>query len=296
MTAHSSITGERPTLSDVEFTAVRDFVAGMTGISIDQTRHAMVEARLAKRLRSGGFASVADYLSYLKSDTDVVEKNRFIATMTTNMTRFNREGKHFEIFSSLLKDLNGTNSDRNCPIRVWSAGCSTGEEAYELAFQAVHQFGDDARNRCRVLASDIDPVVLSRAKSGKYARAHASSIHRGEPEAFFDFSGDEAVVKSEIRKLVVFRRVNLVKDWSIASTFDAIFCRNVAIYFDAETQKQLWTKLLQQLSPGGRLFIGHSENIPTEILNDVQQVEVGVFHKSRNPKAAPDNKSEEQSL
>jgi chemotaxis protein methyltransferase CheR len=217
----------------------------------------MVQSRLAKRLRALGLPTYEDYLRQLQ-DPDAPEWTEFINALTTNLTSFFREGHHFTRLVDLLK----ARPDAPRKLRIWSAGCSTGEEPYTIAMTLYKAFGHSLD--IQITATDLDTAVLATAARGVYPLARLEPLDETWKRlAFLRGSGAQeglVRVRPEIRELVSFQQMNL-RDatWSVEGPFQAIFCRNVMIYFDKPTQRNLLQRYHSLLEPGGLLFVGHSE-------------------------------------
>lgn len=250
-----------PDLDAATLARIRALVHGTAGIVISDGKAGMVRARLSKRLAATGFSDVAAYLDHVEGPARGEELTRLISAMTTNVTQFFRESYHFE---ALARDLVPGWRQAGGMRSIWSAGCATGQEAYSIAM-TLREAGL-GRDRVRVLATDIDHVVLGRAAAGTYAPSEVASV---PPELlgrhFLRVDGGWQACP-DLKDLVTFRALNLVGRWPFTGRFDAIFCRNVAIYFDAPTQEHLWRRMTEALRPGGRLFVGHSERLPEGLL------------------------------
>ncbi len=247
-------------IRDDEFEAVRRLLRARAGIALGASKREMVCSRLAKRLRHYGLNSFTDYLALLTDES--AECQEFINCLTTNKTDFFREAHHFEFLRDTVIPQARARGKR---FRVWSAGCSTGEEPYTLALTlAEHGPAADGWD-VRILASDIDTAVLATAERGVYAAERVGVPPAVLRNYFLRGTGANAgtvAVRPELKDRIAFRRINLTDDpWPVRTRFDAIFCRNVVIYFDRETQHRLLTRFAEHLVPGGYLFLGHSENI-----------------------------------
>jgi len=245
------------TLSPAEFDRVRTLIYQRAGISLHAGKQAMVYSRLARRLRETGYSSFGSYLKSLENGATDAEWQAFINCLTTNLTSFFREEHHFH---ALADDLRARASR---PIRIWCNAASTGEEPYSLAMTAVESLGLSAQ--VKLVCSDIDTQVLATARRGVYpADARGLSPERLRRH-FMRGTGANAGfirVKPELARLIDFRSFNLMsRDWSsLGEPFDIVFCRNVMIYFDAPTQRQVLERTHAVLRPGGLLYVGHSEN------------------------------------
>lgn len=240
---------------------VRALVHGTAGIVISDSKAGMIRARLARRLATTGFEDISTYLDHVQGSERGGELSELISAMTTNVTHFFREGYHFD---ALAREVVPVWTREGGLRSLWSAGCASGEEAYSIAM-TLRDAGL-GRDRVRVLATDIDRAVLARAAIGIYPQKSVASIAPEVLDRHFHAVEGGWRPCPALRRLVTFRALNLVERWPFPGGFDAIFCRNVAIYFDVETQHRLWRRMVSALKPGGRLFIGHSERLPEELL------------------------------
>ena len=244
--------------TDGDFARVRELIYRTAGISLSPVKRDLVYGRLARRLRVRGFTSFADYLRTVENG-DRQEQEAFVNALTTNLTSFFREPHHFPILADHLTGLGGRR-----PLSIWCCAASTGEEPYSIAMTVVELF-NTFTPPVRILATDIDTTVLDRGRQGVYALDRVERLSQGQLKRFFlrgEGNNDGLVrVKPELRKLVTFRRLNLLDaQWPMRGRFDAIFCRNVMIYFDKETQYAILKKFVPLLLPDGLLFAGHSES------------------------------------
>ncbi|MCE1203240.1 MAG: SAM-dependent methyltransferase [Holophagaceae bacterium] len=248
----------REPLSTATFTALRDLLHAHSGIALAAHKITMVQSRLAKRLRILGIQTYEEYLQRLENP-ESPEWSEFINALTTNLTSFFREGHHFTRLVPLMQPFHAASRR----IKVWSAGCSTGEEPYTLAMTLLQGFG--AAANIQILATDLDTAVLETAARGVYPMARIEGLEESwKRMAFLKGSGaqeGQVRVRPEVRQLVSFRQMNLLEDrWSVPEApFQAIFCRNVMIYFDKPTQRRLLKRYHELLEPDGLLFVGHSE-------------------------------------
>jgi chemotaxis protein methyltransferase CheR len=239
-----------------DFEEVRKMIYDHAGIALTEAKEDMVYSRLARRLRATGLKSFQDYLALIRSG-DEEEWEAFVNSLTTNLTDFFREAHHFQI----LRDFLRTRRDR--PITIWCSASSTGEEPYSIAMTAVEAFGG-FNAPVQVLASDLDTNVLKKGQDGVYAVDRIKKLSEAQQRQFFlKGTGDRAgmvKVKPELAAMVKFFRLNLLDaSWPVKSGLDAIFCRNVMIYFDKPTQYTMLKKMKPLLKPDGLLFVGHSE-------------------------------------
>ncbi|WNO07912.1 protein-glutamate O-methyltransferase CheR [Teredinibacter sp. KSP-S5-2] len=247
-------------MTDKDFKEIQNIAYTRTGISLSHHKKNMIYGRLARRLRRLGLNSFAEYLQIISQDNEV-ESVEFINAITTNLTSFFRENHHFEYLrSTVLPNLIKRNAKER-RIRIWSAGCSTGEEPYSIAMVLKDCAALNSWD-VKVLATDLDSNVVQSGKEGVYLRDRAENI----PDTYRKFLATDkrheyVRVKENVRGLITFKKLNLMHDWPMKGPFDVIFCRNVVIYFNAETQRRLFDRYATILKSDGYLFIGHSENL-----------------------------------
>jgi chemotaxis protein methyltransferase CheR len=240
-----------------DFERVRQLIRSRVGIALNESKQNMVYNRLVKRVRMLQLASFADYLALLE-DGEHEEWQHFVNALTTNLSHFFREQYHFPILAEHLKALGRT------PVKVWSAAASTGEEPYSIAITLCEVFGT-LQPPASVLATDIDTAVLEGAQRAVYTMERVEPVSPERLKRFFlrgtGANAGHARVRPEVAKLVQFRTLNLADaPWDIKGPFDAVFCRNVMIYFDKPTQYQVLERIAGVLAPDGLLFAGHSES------------------------------------
>jgi chemotaxis protein methyltransferase CheR len=258
-----------PTMKDPLFQQFSSFIYDRVGIQLPPTKKTMLEARLQKRLKALAIDSFEEYSRYVfSSEGQRAEMVHLIDVVTTNKTDFFREPGHFAYLTqtALPTVMHHRGNSSSDPVRIWSAGCSSGEEPYTLAmvlseFAAAHQ-----RFRYSILASDISTRILEAAKAGIYAEERINGMAPHFKTKYLLRSKDRSRqlvrVCPQLRSQVMFRRINFMDaDLGVPEKMDIIFCRNVVIYFDKTTQQQLMHKFHQQLRPGGYLFLGHSETL-----------------------------------
>ena len=240
-----------------DFDRIREVIQTHAGISLGEGKSEMVYSRVARRLRATGLTSFTDYLALIERDS--AEFEELVNALTTNLTAFFRESHHFATLGSLLQQQIARGS-----ITLWSAACSTGEEAYSMAITAVEALGDQA-TQVSILASDLDTRAIRAAELGVYAIDRVSALGDDRLKRFFlKGTGSKAGfvrVRPELRQLLRFRPMNLIApDWPVRGPLDAIFCRNAMIYFDKPTQRRILERFQPLLHPQGLLFAGHSES------------------------------------
>lgn len=245
-------------LTPEQFGALSALVYRASGIHLHQGKLGLVQSRLAKRLRELDTRDVDAYLTSLSVAGAEVEIARLVDVLTTNKTAFFREPRHFDLLRVLLPEL-----QRRGRISVWSAGCSSGEEAYTLALVLADALGLEAS--ARILATDISTRMIAHARLGVYAEDALEPVPPLLRQRHFTCVQPRAPrkwsVRPEVRRLVRFARLNLVAPWPMRGVFDLICCRNVMIYFDKATQQALVQRFWEKLRPGGYLFTGHSESL-----------------------------------
>jgi chemotaxis protein methyltransferase CheR len=249
------------TMTEEDFRRIGAILYADSGISLPEGKVALVYSRLAKRLRGLGLRSFREYCSLIGEDAGASERKTMLMALTTNVTRFFREPHHFEHLTGMIRDhwMRGVKAGGR--LRIWSAGCSTGEEPYSIAMALLACMPDALSLDVRILATDIDGNVLEKAKSAAYAAEAASQIPQQYRSGFDTDAAGRVVISAEVRQLVRFAELNLMSNWPMKGQFEAIFCRNVAIYFDEATQARLWSNFGKKLSSQGRLYIGHSERV-----------------------------------
>lgn len=241
-----------------DFERVRKLIYGHAGISLSSAKQDMVYSRLARRLRETRLKSFGEYLDRLERG-DKLEWEKFVNSLTTNLTSFFREPHHFPILAEHLKKLQGRS-----PIKIWCSAASTGEEPYSIAMTVVETFGS-FNTPVTIVASDLDTSVLETAAKGVYAFDRVDKLSPERLNRFF-IKGTGAqegtyAVKPELRRMLSFQRLNLLEpNWAVRGPLDALFCRNVMIYFDKPTQYKILARFAPLLGDDGLLFAGHSES------------------------------------
>ncbi len=250
-------------IKDSEFRRIQDFVYKNYGILLTEKKKTLVESRFAHILEVRGFESFSDYFEIIEGDKTGKEITEFINKITTNHTYFFREEKHFNFLKEVALPEIVFKEQQTKDIRIWSAGCSSGEEPYSIVMTLDDYLG---KNKllwdAKVLATDISLKVLESANRGEYERIQVEKLSKSIQLKYFIKLDDERFsVKDQIKNEVIFRKFNLINVFPFKKKFHVIFCRNVMIYFDKESKKELINKFYNALMPGGYLFIGHSETI-----------------------------------
>jgi chemotaxis protein methyltransferase CheR len=252
--------GGEPGLGEAVFRAISARVHALTGIVLKEHKRQMVHARLARRLRALGLADFESYLALIDSPAGAGEVSELMNAITTNLTSFFREAHHFaHLRDEVLRPRMAAGAAR---FRIWSAGCSTGEEPYSIQM-TLQEVGGLARNwDYRLLATDLDSAVLARATAGVYGADRLQGVPAPLLGAAAQRRPDGSVeMRPELRAPITFRRLNLLHPWPMRGPFDAIFCRNVMIYFDAATKAEIVGRFADLLAPHGVLYLGHSESL-----------------------------------
>jgi chemotaxis protein methyltransferase CheR len=252
------------------------------GINLHEGKKALLQARLNKRLRMTGIDSYKEYYEYITSGANTCEFVNFLDSISTNLTYFFRETQHFDFLNrvALPKLIAEKRKEGSTKIRIWSAGCSTGEEPYSLAMCVLSQLPDSAKWDFRILATDISTRVLETACQGVYSEEKVKKV----PPAlrhYFQKVGCEGgnssfQITPEVKRLVTFCRLNLKEPYPFKGPFDFIFCRNVMIYFDKRTQEELVNKMACFLGSEGYFCVGHSESL-TGLMHKLTYVQPAVY-------------------
>lgn len=247
-----------PLLPESAFLRTRRLLHAWGGISLNDSKRSMVGNRLKKRLRSLGLNDFDDYLDLVERDEP--ERQNFINALTTNLTAFFREEHHFAALADYLREQPGGKT-----INIWCAAASTGEEPYSIAMTAVETLGEAAAKRVRIVASDLDTGVLAHAEAGVYGIDRIEKLPRDRLRRFF-FRGTgkydgKVKIKPTLRELISFGQINLLgRHWPVPPHIDVLFCRNVMIYFNKETQLKILQRFVPLLAPTSLLIAGHSES------------------------------------
>lgn len=246
-----------------------------SGLALDDSKRYLIETRLEPVAIQEGFSSIDDLVRHMRENSSPLLRQKVVDAMTTNETSFFRDVTPFEMMrSAILPDLLKTN-ERNRRIRIWSAGCATGQEPYSIAMLLCDLAPSLQNWNASILATDIAEKVLQRAQAGVYSQYE---VQRGLPVTYltryFNQDGIQWGIKPEVKRLVEFRKINFLSDFSSLDSFDVIFCRNVLIYFDVDTKKKVLEQAAKVLAPGGFLFLGGAETL-LGITGDFARFETG---------------------
>lgn len=258
--------GERASefeLSEKDFKTIAAVIYEDAGIVLKPFKMALVYSRLAKRVRKLGLAGFEEYCNLISSEAGGAERREMLAALTTNVTHFFRENHHFEHMREVTLPPLIEAAKKGGRVRFWSAGCSNGHEPYSIAMTILSMMPDAPKYDIKILATDIDPYVVAFGKAGLYDEAAVEPVAPNLKKRWFTPKGGgkqyEAV--PEMRSMIAFRELNLIGPWPMKGRFDAIFCRNVLIYFDEATREAIWHRFCDKLDPSGYLYVGHSERV-----------------------------------
>ncbi len=267
--------------SDEEFQILANLAKDQFGLNLAKSKKPLVYSRLSKRLKNLGIQGFPEYMALLHSDNCDLEKFELISALTTNVTSFFRERHHFEILSNVLKNEIIPKAKSGKRVRLWSAGCSAGPEPYSIAMTLFKEFPSAREYDVRILATDIDPKILRKAREGIYSMDEMEGIPEALQRSWTKpTDGNKSFkISEELREIITFNELNLISQWPFKGPFDAIFCRNVAIYFDQPTQQNLWNRFSQKLTPGGVLFIGHSERVTGPATDQLEGIGITSYQK-----------------
>ncbi len=287
MTTALAPTGQRMSPAELDagsFQRVARLASAKAGLMIAPSKTALVQSRLMRRLRALGISNFPAYLDLVESESGRDELRQMISVLTTNVSHFYREAHHFELLrQEILPDLIKRAAHGGC-VRIWSAGCSSGQEPYSIAMEILRLDPKAAERDVRILATDIDPAILDAARNATYTTEQIAGVPEGDRKGFFEpEESGRHTVREKLRSLVTFRELNLMAPWPMKRQFDVIFCRNVVIYFDDQTQQKLWPRFRDALAPGGTIFVGHSERIHELAGLDLKSIGVTAYRREAGP-------------
>jgi len=251
--------------SDDDFNSLRKLVREVSGITLSDNKRELVYGRLSRRLRALDLDSFREYRDLLASEGGARELTEFTNAVTTNLTSFFRENHHFEYLANNILKPRADNPLANRRIRIWSAGCSSGEEPYSIAMTIAETLPDWQRWDIKILATDLDSEVLARGAAGLYKEDRVRGMSPRRLSKFFTEKatpgGKQYQFDPELASLISFRQLNLMEALPMRGPLDVVFCRNVVIYFDKDTQRELFARFAPLQRPGDILFLGHSESL-----------------------------------
>ncbi len=244
------------------------------GITLGEKKEALVQARVGKRMRALGVSDFKAYFDLVEKDEAGDEVTALLDAISTNVTHFFREARHFDLFGQLLRQWEKQGQSR---FRIWCAASSTGEEPYSIAMTLLENLQDP--DDAKILATDISTRVLEKARQGLYEERHMESVPRPYPSKYFTKERGLFHVKPELKRLLTFGRINLAKPpFPLKGPLDVVFCRNVMIYFDNQVRTRLLNNMYDLLKPGGYLMVGHAESL-SGMLSHFKSVEPSVYTK-----------------
>ena len=251
------------TISDRAFDAISALAKNEAGLVLPKSKLTMVQSRLRTRLAATGIPDYETYAEFVGGSDGLSERRLMISALTTNVSHFFRENHHFDIMrrDALPQLVQKAKSGK--PVRIWSAGCSSGQEPYSIAMLILDAAPELASLDTLILGTDIDTRILEKAEAGIYSTQQIQGVPEAYRGKFLNKTADsdQMQVAANVKRLVRFRELNLLHDWPMKSRFDIIFCRNVVIYFDGPTQDSLWPRFDAALHPDGWFFLGHSERV-----------------------------------
>ena len=253
------------TLPPSSFKAIADLTYAISGLILVAEKTSMIQSRLRHRLRALNMPDFDSYSRYVCSDQGLDERRQMISALTTNVSHFFRERHHFDILADTILPMHLPRLRAGGRLRIWSAGCSNGQEACSIAITLLDRAPELGELDLRILATDIDPQVVRYATHGRYRPQQMGGVDDALLSRYFHSNGSGAeqcyVAGPALRRVIRYRELNLLSPWPMQQPIDVIFCRNVVIYFDQTTQSTLWPRFRDALSPNGWLFLGHSERI-----------------------------------
>ncbi len=247
-----------------DFARIASILYDTAGIALPDNKATLVYSRLAKRLRTLGLESFREYCALVSSGEGLDERQAMLAALTTNVTRFFREPHHFDHLKANVIAPMADAIRRGARFRIWSAGCSTGQEPYSIALTILSMIPEAPNLDVRILATDIDPNVIATAREGRYSDELVEPIPAALRNQWLERDNSDRKLWSvghAARSLVTFNELNLMGNWPMKGKFQSIFCRNVVIYFDEPTQEKMWARFAANMAPNGWLYVGHSERV-----------------------------------
>lgn len=250
-----------PTLSTPQFRKIADLLYRDSGIVLTDAKRSLLIARLNKRLRALDLSDYGAYCTHLDGPGATAERRHLLSALTTNVTAFFRESHHFRSMAEDVLPAMVRDARQGRRLRLWSAACSSGEEAYSITITLLEAFPEAAQHDVLILATDIDPLMVERARLGCFDADAMRPVAPALRDKYFAPTEAGYEARPALRRLMRFAELNLHDAWPFVGHFDVIFCRNAAIYFDGPARQRLWHHFGEALAPGGSLYIGHSERI-----------------------------------
>ena len=279
--AHGQAMLDPPVFQQIAALAYRE-----SGLKLVPEKMMMVQSRLRHRLRVLELLDFESYASFVCSSKGKDERRHMISALTTNVSHFFREAHHFDLLADALLPNIRKRIDSGDHIRIWSAGCSNGQEPYSIVMHLLHKEPALAEADFKVLATDIDPNVISFARTATYERGHLDTVPKPLLDQFTrpGRTAETRTMTQPVKRCVAFHELNLLADWPMRRRFDAIFCRNVVIYFDTRTQQKLWPRFHAALADTGQFFLGHSERIADAAQNGFHSIGPTAYAKGGSAK------------
>ncbi|BCE00850.1 CheR family methyltransferase [Marinicellulosiphila megalodicopiae] len=244
-------------MTETNFQSIAKIAYEVTGIVLGEHKKDLVYSRISRRIRSLKLHNFDEYINVIE-DNNSSEFTSFVNSITTNLTSFFREPHHFDFLKETA--LPALKKKGKTPL-IWSAGCSTGEEPYSIAMTLDNFYGGNTFGGAKILATDLDSNVIDTGRCGIYDASRIEALDTKIKQKYFKHLNDEVAVSDKLKPVIQFNRLNLLGPWPMKKKFDIIFCRNVIIYFNKETQLELFKRYQDALNPNGYLIIGHSENL-----------------------------------
>ena len=282
MSSPSQLNTARFSFTDADFAVIARFASREYGLDLKIEKKGLIYARLARRIRALGMDDFKTYCAYATAGTSRSEQSELLSALTTNVTSFFREQHHFDMLRSQILPNLGSRLASGKKIRIWSAGCSGGQEPYSIAATLRESIPNLPADAVQILATDVDERILERAKAAVYRPAEVTGLSETAFNKLFTGSKDLRTsfeVRPELRRMVKFETLNLVGNWVHDVKFDIVFCRNVVIYFERATQHRLWTRFHDSMTPEGCLFIGHSERLSGPSETRFNNIGITAFEK-----------------
>jgi chemotaxis protein methyltransferase CheR len=249
--------------SDADFDNIADIAKTYFGLSLSRSKMALIQSRLGQRMRHIGVQNFAAYMDRLQGSNAQDERTELLSVLTTNVTQFFREKHHYDTLRQTILPPLLSAAQAGARVRFWSAGCSTGPEAFSLAMIILEMCPQAGDLDLKILGTDIDPIVIEAARTAQFPQEELRYIPEELRAKYVDEAGkpERGVITENVQSMITFNVLNLIDPLPFKGPFDVILCRNVAIYFDRDTQAKLWWTFADVLAPGGHLFIGHSEHL-----------------------------------
>ncbi|MFW8637027.1 CheR family methyltransferase [Cribrihabitans pelagius] len=273
-------------LSDQEFEAIAQYAHRHFGLAMAKSKKPLVSSRLARKLRQRNITDFKEYLKSLDGPNAEEERSGLLSLLTTNVTHFFREPHHFETLRNDVLPPLIEQARRGGRVRLWSAGCSNGQEPYSIAMTVLSLCPEAAKLDFKILGTDIDPVVVRKAQAAQYPEDELAQIDPAYRKLLPARDADGRFPES-LRKMITFGVLNLIEPFPFKGKFDAIFCRNVAIYFDNPTQQKVWQAFQKSLNPGGYLFIGHSERMSGPAAQSLKTAGITTYINALSGRGSP---------